>query len=120
MNRCRAIIATHHKTGTAWMSKVFNAVADRLSVPILSQSRKSSPQIPLPVILFNNHSDFSSADWILRDPDSRIFHLIRDPRDVIISAMHYHKTARESWLHRAKAKFGQKTYQEELNSLRDD
>jgi len=34
-----------------------------------------------------------------RETNVRILHLIRDPRDVLISAMHYHKTADEAWLH---------------------
>jgi Sulfotransferase domain len=121
MNR-RAVVATHHKTGTAWMAKVFKAVALRLSVPLVMMHSKKvlSAPVSIPSIIFNNHSDFRGVDWLLQDPDTRIFHLIRDPRDVIISAMHYHKTAREPWLHKPRSRFNGMTYQQELNSLPDD
>jgi len=104
------------------MTKVFKAVARRLSVPLVMMQGKKAPsaRISIPAIIFNSHSNFRGVDWLLHDPDTRIFHLIRDPRDVIISAMHYHKTAREPWLHKPKSKYDGMTYQEKLNSLPDD
>jgi hypothetical protein len=79
-----------------------------------------SVPVSIPAIIFNNHSDFRGVDWLPQDPDTRIFHLIRDPRDVIISAMHYHRTAREPWLHNPRSRFNGMTYQQKLNSLPDD
>ena len=121
MNRC-AVVATHHKTGTVWMSKVFNAVAQRLAVPLLTLNNRValSGPVPMPAIIFNDHSDFRGAEWLLQDSNTRIFHLIRDPRDVIISAMHYHRTAKEPWLHKPRQKLGGMTYQQKLNSLPDE
>jgi glycine cleavage system aminomethyltransferase T len=49
-----------------------------------------------PFILFNYDSDFGDLASLLDRENVRILHLIRDPRDVVISAMHYHKAARES------------------------
>lgn len=121
MNR-RAVIATHHKTGTAWMTKVFKAIANHLSMPLILMREKTdlSTQISIPTIILDEHSRFHGADWILHDSDTRILHLIRDPRDVVISAMHYHRSAREPWLHKRKSRFDRMTYQEKLNSLPDD
>jgi hypothetical protein len=47
----------------------------------------------------------------------RIVHLIRDPRDVVISAMHYHKGASESWLHEPIPGYDNLTYQRALQRL---
>ena len=47
----------------------------------------------------------------------RILHLIRDPRDVLISAMHYHKASRESWLHEPIPGYDNLTYQRVLHNL---
>jgi hypothetical protein len=46
--------------------------------------------------------------------------VIRDPRDVIISAMHYHKKSDEQWLHIPRKEFEGLTYQEKINSLQND
>jgi hypothetical protein len=57
---------------------------------------------------------------MLKHPQVRILHLIRDPRDVVVSAMHYHRTATEPWLHKPWRSFGGMTYQEKINSLEND
>jgi len=56
----------------------------------------------------------------LYEEGDRILHVIRDPRDIVISAMHYHKKSAERWLHRPDDRFGGKTYQQTINSLPDD
>ena len=43
-------------------------------------------------------------------------HIVRDPRDVLISATHYHLRARERWLHLPRPRFGGGTYQEAIRS----
>ena len=58
--------------------------------------------------------------WVWGESQSRVFHLIRDPRDVIISAMHYHSSAGENWLHRPRKVFRGLSYQDKLKSLADD
>jgi hypothetical protein len=117
-----AIVATHHKTGTVWMRSVFRAIAVRLDIPFVSMKKHKVEEssLPRPVILFNDHSNFSNSPWLLSRPDNRIFHVIRDPRDVMISAMHYHRGAKEHWLHVPREIFGGMTYQQKLNSYDDD
>ena len=122
MNRF-ALVATHHKTGSVWMRTVFRAIARNLSVPYVSLSnpRPGAPdQPPFPAIVFSDHSDFSKWPYPLEDERCRIFHLIRDPRDVLISAMHYHRTAKEKWLLKPRDSFQGMSYQEKINSLPDD
>lgn len=56
----------------------------------------------------------------LSDCSYRGLHLIRDPRDVILSGMHYHLRAPEKWLHDPEPDYGGLSYQEKLNSLDGD
>ena len=118
-----ALIATHHKTGSVWMGRVFRAIATELEIPFFKTAETDlSPALPSapPMIVFSNHSDFGGLQGLLDHPDSRILHLIRDPRDVIVSGMHYHLGAGERWLHSPDPEFGGMTYQEKLNSWPDD
>jgi len=117
------IVATHHKTGTVWMRSVFLRIAKKLGVPFLFIEQLSGTDpaaLVAPSIIFDNHAAFHNCRWLLKRPDSRIIHLIRDPRDVIISGMAYHRTASEPWLLRPRQSFGGLTYQEKINSLPDD
>lgn len=118
-----ALVATHHKTGSVWMRTVFKSIATETGVPFINLSKKrvlDAERLPESAILFSDHSDFSGCAWILDHPRSRIMHVIRDPRDVIISAMHYHRKAKEAWLHLPRKGLGGMTYQQKLNRLPDD
>jgi hypothetical protein len=122
MNRC-AVIATHHKTGTVWMRDVFRGIAGDLMIPFHYLSKRSSlkrSRLAPPAVCLNDHADFSAMPWLLEEPDHRILHVVRDPRDVLISAMHYHRVAHESWLHVPRKTFEGMSYQQKLNSLPDD
>ncbi len=120
---CCAIIATHHKTGTVWMDTIFRRIGKVLGLRFINIKKSvglSSEDLIVPSIVFNDHSEFKSCGWLLEHPSARIFHLIRDPRDIVLSAMSYHRTAPERWLHKPKREFDGQSYQEKLNSLPDD
>jgi hypothetical protein len=73
---------------------VFKAIARRLNanyVDFWSHYGRLDRVLKTPFILMNHNSIFSQHAKELRREDVRILHLIRDPRDVLISAMHYHK-----------------------------
>jgi hypothetical protein len=114
------VVATHHKTGTVWMASVFKAIAKRMRanyIDFWSNYGRLDPLLKTPFVVFNYDSNFLQHSGLLRRDDVRILHLIRDPRDVLISAMHYHKTSDEDWLHRTVPDNGDVTYQHKLNSL---
>src|SRR5205807_2496794 len=83
-------VATHHKTGTVWMDGVFKAIARDVGVEYVdfrSQYARLADALSKPFILLNHDSNFREYAHILDRHDVRILHVVRDPRDVLISAM---------------------------------
>ncbi len=114
------VVSTHHKTGTVWMATVFRSLARGLGASYLNfwdHYGRLDRALKTPFILFNHDSTFVQHADVLRRDDVRILHLIRDPRDVLISAMHYHKTSSEPWLHQTVAGNDPVDYQRKLNAL---
>ncbi len=114
------VVATHHKTGTVWMSSVFAAISKALGASYIdfwSHYGRLDPLLRTPFVLFNYDSTFRQHSQILARDDVRILHLIRDPRDILISAMHYHKTSDEAWLHQTVPGCDDVPYQRKLNSF---
>jgi hypothetical protein len=113
------VVATHHKTGTVWMDGVFKAIAADVGatfVDFKAQYGQLSEALKEPFILFNLDSNFRAHSHLLDRDDVRILHLIRDPRDVLISAMHYHRKSNESWLHEPVPGYDNVTYQLRLKA----
>jgi hypothetical protein len=111
------VVATHHKTGTVWMDGVFKAIASDLGARYVNFRADGGRPGDLdrgPFILFSYDSDFGDFASLLDREDVRILHVIRDPRDVVISAMHYHKASREGWLHEPIPGYDNLTYQRAL------
>ncbi len=114
------VVATHHKTGTVWMDGVFKAIARDVGAEYIdfrSQCGRLDGALTKPFILLNYDSNFREYGHILERDDVRILHLVRDPRDVLISAMHYHQKSRESWLHEPIPGYDNVTYQHSLKAL---
>lgn len=114
------VVATHHKTGTVWMDGVFKPIAEDLGARYVNLHAGRGHPGALdrgPFILFSSNSDFSACGSLLDREDVRVLHLIRDPRDVVISAMHYHRASRESWLHEPIPGYDDLTYQQALQQL---
>ncbi|MDB2407127.1 sulfotransferase domain-containing protein [Jannaschia sp.] len=116
-------IGTHHKTGTLWMRAVFRKLATRLGVEkrvVFPSTKRRIPDAQR-IFLFSWSSKFH--DEILARPDARVLHVIRDPRDVLLSGMRYHRHAPvkgEQFLHEARDDLEGLTYQQHLNALLDD
>lgn len=117
-------VGTHHKTGTLWMRAVFRKLAESAGIEAHTVYPASGERL-IPddrrVFLFQWSSQFPEA--ILDRPDARILHVIRDPRDVLLSGMHYHRRAPEGGeevLHEARDDLDGRSYQQHLNILPDD
>jgi hypothetical protein len=106
----RILIGTHHKTGTVWLSSIFRAICQEHSLIFFMGA-----QADLPAqydVFLQHHSEF---DLDALGPLCRGLHMIRDPRDVIVSGCFYHQTSEEEWLHTPFEALQGRTYQEALN-----
>jgi hypothetical protein len=101
----------HHKVGTVWFKRVLNASGEHYGLQLIDGDQ--SRAVVGRSILLDDHSHIDTA----RLPAFRGSHMVRDPRDVVISAFFYHKRTKESWAHEPKSEYGGKSYQEHLNQF---
>lgn len=117
-------VGTHHKTGTMWMRKVFRAIARDQDIPFMQcyrakrlvEAAETGPQI-----IVNWSSNFPNE--LLAMEHARFIHMIRDPRDVLLSGMRFHRVAplkNEKFLSETRDEWAGKNYQDHLNALPDD
>jgi hypothetical protein len=114
------LIGTHHKTGTVWMRDLFSKIAELLEVPFLRLGPHEEVDLARLrrdhrlIILFQDHASFASLPLLAAD---RGAHVIRDPRDVLISSANYHSWSHEAWLHEARKSLRGRTYQQSISEL---
>lgn len=109
----KILVGTHHKTGTVWFLSIFREIANRLGLNFVAHTHEDPEPHGRWDIFQNHHSVFDFAKL----GEYRGLHVIRDPRDQIVSATHYHVTSSEAWLHEPREEFGGLAYQEKLNSF---
>lgn len=107
----KVLIGTHHKTGTVWMKNIFTQSCNQLKLNFFNGKLSEAPSDFN--IFLQDHSQF---DFTQINSEYKGLHIIRDPRDIIISGCFYHQKSHEKWLHTAKAELGGLTYQEKINS----
>ncbi|WP_171210595.1 sulfotransferase domain-containing protein [Ruegeria sp. HKCCA5426] len=114
-------VGTHHKTGTIWMRKVFREIHQDQSIPFMQcyrAKRLADAAETGPQIIVNWSSKFPRE--LLELGHARFLHVIRDPRDVLLSGTRYHQiapTGNEKFLREARAEWDGKTYKEYISSL---
>jgi hypothetical protein len=101
----------HHKVATVWFRGVLSAIAREFGLPFGVVTHASHPDAE--VLLYRNSGLFDRD----RLEFFRGSHVIRDPRDVVVSGYFYHLWSTEEWLHVPRPEFGDKTYQEHLKAL---
>lgn len=101
----------HHKTGTAWSRAVLHAVAGHYGLRF-EIVRGHRPH-PGTAVVLKNDSQIDVATL----PDFLGSHMIRDPRDVVVSAYFYHLWTKEAWAHEPSPEYGGLSYQAYLCSL---
>ena len=120
----RTVIVTHHKTGTSLWRKIFSKLANKCELKSIIINGNSSSQ---DLDLINDQWDICIFTHGIKDLkyfealekfDYRCVHSIRNPANIIVSAVKYHKeNTKEKWLTLKKEKFGNMSYQEKISSL---
>ena len=106
------LAGTHHKTGTYWLSNILKQICSENNLTYYMGKQENLPENC--DVFFSQHSEFILEKIAV---PYRGVHLIRDPRDVIISACFYHMKSTEKWLHVKRKIYDDMTYQEKLNNL---
>lgn len=116
-------VGTHHKTGTVWMRRVWHAISRDQDIPLMPIYRpKRLAELPEtgPQIVVNWSSAFPAK--LHQMAEARFLHVIRDPRDVLLSGARYHEVAplgREKFLANTRDEWGGRNYREQLQHLPD-
>lgn len=136
MSRPHIFVATHHKSGTVWMLSTFKrmAVANKFQFYDVNEAvpgwmkhpakkdvfdslcAAAEAQSSEPSIFFDYHAEFPDLSACLDDSGACGIHVVRDPRDMLLSAVRFHLTADEPWLHVPDDRFGGLTYQQKIDS----
>lgn len=108
----KILVGTHHKVLTVYLGRVFRAFS-MLTNRSISRGESFELDYGCDVIV-DLHSAFDLSkvgdDWAG-------LHVSRHPKDLIVSATHYHQKSNEAWLDVKKEKFKGKSYRESINDL---
>ena len=124
-------IATHHKAGTVWINSTFRRISKLCNYPfihlntgetgwqirpdkreyMLAELRHAQSANAPGAIVVDYHS---TTPDLLDIPNAKGVHLVRDPRDMLISAICFHQTSDEIWLDQPDPQFGGQSFREKL------
>ena len=109
------IFCTHHKTGTVLFKEILKEISKefQFKLQICNQSELCDDTH----IWFEWHSN---VDFEQIKRPYRCIHIIRDPRDVVVSGYFYHLRCEEDWCITPRADFNNRSYQDILKSLDQD
>lgn len=118
----------HHRAGTLWFSRILKSIAKYYHLSFSFADQKYFHQKPAIILDNHSHIDLSALPKSFRGS-----HIIRDPREMIISGYYYHLWTKEKWANipikelgpnieqywplLPVSKIGCLTYKEYLNSL---
>jgi hypothetical protein len=106
----------HHKAGTLWFRKIFLAIAEPYGLRLRWGGLKAiDPKSDL--AFYSSGQKFDPA--LAGDRPFRGSHMVRDPRDLVVSGYEYHLVTEESWAHRPEPSFGGLSYQAHLRALNE-
>ena len=109
---------SHHKAGTVWFIKVLGGVSDHFSMRIALFDKEEDRwerlrDLDVVVFLQTRRNDPKAIGHLA----FRGTHIVRDPRDMLVSAYFYHLRTDEAWVHKPREKWKGQSYQGLLKSL---
>jgi len=106
---------SHHKAGTVWFRRVLGSLASAYELRL--ERCMGEPVDPHTDIAFFRAGRLFRRE-LLAQRDFRGTHMIRDPRDVIVSGYFYHLWTEEKWAHQSGGDaWGGLSYHDFLNSV---
>ncbi|MEM9250270.1 MAG: glycosyltransferase family 2 protein [Pseudomonadota bacterium] len=117
-------VGTHPRVGTLWLRRTLDEAGSALGVPVIRMDRAADlEKLPEtgPAILVNWRSRLPRA--LFARNDARMLHITRDPRDMLLSAVTFHRKVIERFdkgVHEPRPEFSGLSYQAMLNALPDD
>jgi hypothetical protein len=107
-NRPKLIFhGAHHKMGTVWITRVLESIAQVYGLSVQKIKLDTEPLLPGTDICIAMHSDLKLA----RIGDFVGSHMIRDPRDAIVSGYFYHLWTTEAWVLEPRAELDGRSFQ---------
>ena len=108
------IHACHHKTGTVWFNRILSEFCSATQ-----KSYHFSEAVPSSKfdICLAHHSRITES---VLDETTRMTHMIRDPREMVVSGYLHHKRSDEAWLQQPMKELGNRSYQQTLNAVDQD
>lgn len=127
MSKPHIVIASHHKVGTVWMMTTFIRIArangwsyihlnegesgwtqrgDKLGYFESRRAAHEAAHPGQPAIFHDYHGAIPDLASCKASPGVRGIHIIRDPRDMLLSAVRFHLTASEPWLDEVDQRWG--------------
>lgn len=102
---------SHHKAGTLWLTNVLRALSEEFG---LRTQRCGSGPIPedTDVAVFDHSRHFDRGSLASRQ--FRGSHLVRDPRDIVVSGYFYHLWTDEAWVKTPRPDLDGRSYQQAL------
>ncbi|WP_207060993.1 sulfotransferase domain-containing protein [Motiliproteus sp. SC1-56] len=101
----------HHKVGTYWFARILNGIAEHYGLDFQNCEQY---YLKSETSFFMEQHSYIDKDLL---PSHRGSHLIRDPRDMIVSGYYFHLWTKEDWAHLPVPELGFISYQKYLNSL---
>ena len=99
--------------GTVWLMRVLEKVAQQWNLSLQKSNEHNDSLNPETEIIFANHSHLD----LNRLGDFVGSHMIRDPRDCVVSGYFYHLWTDEAWAHQPQECFEGLSYQQHLKQL---
>jgi hypothetical protein len=106
----RVLVGTHHRAGTHWLESVFRTICGRHFLRYYAGPHAALPEEWDVFLEHHSRFDFTRLPAVFRG-----IHIIRDPRDIVVSGCLYHQTSDEPWLHASDSKFDGRSYQQAIN-----
>ena|SRR3989344_3520188 len=108
----RILHIAHHKCMTVFFTRLLGSVAVRSGKSIVESDDAVWPGDTHIMVSWNGGVSLETVPI-----DAVISHVVRDPRDVIVSGYFYHLWCSETWCRVPDKQFGGRSYQEYLNAV---